>query len=108
MGGSALMKLMVGKVYKIRAGPILRPRELRIGHEDEKMQVSIKTIVKERGKFSFKFNGLQWAYSKNGVLWKTFFSRFNRYLRFFRRHDLFSVRTNADRSCSNFTYISYH
>ncbi len=55
---------MVGKLYKIGAGPILRPRELRIGHEDEKMQDSIKAIVKERGKFSITFNGLQWAYSR--------------------------------------------
>ncbi len=54
---------MVGKLYQIGAGPILRPRKLRIGHEDEKMQVSIKTIVKERGKFYITFNGLQWAYS---------------------------------------------
>ncbi len=28
------------------------------------MQVSIKTIVKERGKFFITFNGLQWAYSR--------------------------------------------
>ncbi len=54
---------MVGNLSKIGAGPLLRPRELRIGHEDEKMQVSIKTIVKERGTFSITFNGLQWAYS---------------------------------------------
>ncbi len=54
---------MVGKLYKIGAGPILLSRKLRIGHEDEKMQVSIKTIVKERGKFSITFNFLQWAYS---------------------------------------------
>ncbi len=33
---------MIGKQYKIGAGPILRPRELRISHQDEKMQVSIK------------------------------------------------------------------
>ncbi len=55
---------MVAKLYKIGAGPILRPRKLRIGHEDEKMQVSIKTIAKERGKFSITFNGLQLAYSR--------------------------------------------
>ncbi len=48
---------MVGKLYKIGARPILRPRELRIGHKDEKMQVSIKRIVKERGKFSIT---IQW------------------------------------------------
>ncbi len=27
---------MIGKQYKIGAGPILRPRELRISHQDEK------------------------------------------------------------------------
>ncbi len=55
---------MVGKLYKIGAGPILRPRKLRIGHEDEKMQVSIKTIVKKnREVFPSTFNCLQWAYS---------------------------------------------
>ncbi len=67
---------MVDKLYKIGAGPVLRPRELRIGHEDEKMQVSIKTIVKERGNFSITFNGLQWAYSIEWCFYgKTFFSR---------------------------------
>ncbi len=48
---------------KIGAGPIWRSRELRIGHQDEKMKVSIKTIFKERGTFSSTDNGLQWAYS---------------------------------------------
>ncbi len=42
----------------------MRPRELRIGHEDEKIQESIKTIAKERGKFSITFNGSQWTYSR--------------------------------------------
>ncbi len=50
---------MVGKLHKIGARPILRRRELRIGHEDENMQVSIKRIAKERGKISITFNGLQ-------------------------------------------------
>ncbi len=66
---------MVGKLYKNGAEPILRPRKLRIGHEDEKMQVSIKTIVKERGKFSSHSIAYSVLTVENGVLWKTFFSR---------------------------------
>ncbi len=65
----------------------MRPRELRIGHEDEKMQVSIKTVVKERGKFSITFNGLQWAYNREWCFMEKRSSLvdniFNRYLRFF-------------------------
>ncbi len=65
---------MIGKLYTIGAGPILRPRELRIGHQDKKMQVSIKKDFKERGKFSITDNGLQWLTVDNGVSWKTFLS----------------------------------
>ncbi len=64
---------MVGKLYKCGAGPILRPRKLRIGHEDENMQVSIKTIVegerKDCHQHSIAYSGLT---VENGVLWKTF------------------------------------
>ncbi len=67
---------MVCKLYKIGAGPLLRPRELRIGHEDEKMEVSIKNDCQGEGE-SFPSHSM--AYSgltvENGVLWKTFFSR---------------------------------
>ncbi len=74
------------------------------------MQVSIKTIVKERGKFSITFNGLQWAYSREWCFMEnvlpSFDNSFNRYLRFFVVMTYFSVHTNADRSWSNFTYIS--
>ncbi len=66
---------MVGKLYQIGAGPILRPRELRIGHEDEKMQVSIKTIIKERGNFPSHLMAYSGLTVENGVFWKTFFSR---------------------------------
>ncbi len=51
--------IMIGKLYKIGKGPILRPRKLKIGHQDEKMQVSIKTISKESGTFSIMaYSGL--------------------------------------------------
>ncbi len=36
---------------------MLRPRELRIGHQDEKTVVSIRMIFKERGKFSITEDG---------------------------------------------------
>ncbi len=42
---------------KLEAGPILRPRELRIGHEDEKMQVSIKNDCQGERKV---FHHIQW------------------------------------------------
>ncbi len=63
---------MVGKLYKCGAGPILRPRKLRIGHEDANMQVSIKTIVEERGKFSITFNCYSGLTVENGVFMETF------------------------------------
>ncbi len=55
---------MVGELYEIGAGAILRPRELRIDNLDEKMQVSIEGIFKERETF---FHHRQWLTVYFGV-----------------------------------------
>ncbi len=52
---------MVGKLYKIGAGPILRPRELRIGHEDEKCKILLKRLSRREESFlshSMAYSGL--------------------------------------------------
>ncbi len=86
-------------------------RELRICHQDEKIQVSIKTIFKERENVFYHrqwlAGGLQYTMvfdgKRSSLLGNSLIDSCG-----FRADDLFSVHTNADKSCSNFMYITYH
>ncbi len=61
------MKLMVGKLYKIGAGPILRPRELRIGQEDEKCKYLLKRFSRREERFPSKTMAYSVLTVDNGV-----------------------------------------
>ncbi len=88
----------------------MRPRELRIGHQDEKMQISIETIFKKTGKLSITDNGLHWDYSIQWCLMENVLFSLTIVLIdtcIFSPDILSSVRTNADMSCSNFIHFTY-
>ncbi len=65
---------MVGKPYKIGAEPILRPRKLRIGHEDEKMKYLLKRLSRREESFLSQPMAYSGLTVESGVFWKTFFS----------------------------------
>ncbi len=58
---------MIGELYKIGEEPILRPRELRVSHQDEKRKYLLKQFLRREESFPSQTKAYSGLTVYNGV-----------------------------------------